>query len=130
MPIGTHYKTSQIQPGVIHFHGMVLIASGPVVDAANSVTPGVKVTRTNSGRYTMTFNDGFTVGHSAITFTQLVASTTITPLVYSAIVSGLVAGATSLDIEIKNLASSFADPFAGDGFCYDLVRTNSSVVVT
>jgi len=130
MPIGTHYNASQIQPGVIHFHGMVLIASGPTVDIPNSITPGITPTRTGVGRYTLTFNDGFTVGQSAITFTQLVASTTITPLVYSAIVAGLVTGAGSIDVETKNLSANFQDPFAGDGFCYDLVRLNTGVKIT
>lgn len=129
MPIGTQYRPMQIQPGVVHFHGQVILEAGPAIDSALTVTPGVTVARSGVGLYTLSFNDGVTVGASAITFQSIVSTTGDNAFTFVVVGTGLAAGASVIALEISDIAGTLADPAAAEGFCYSLARLNSSVVV-
>ena len=129
MPIGTQYRPMQIQPGVVHFHGQVILAAGPAIDTALSVTPGITAARSGTGLYSLTFNDGVTVGASSISFTSIVSTTGDDPFLFAVIGTGLAAGSSVIVFEISDDAGVLADPAAGEGFCYNLARLNTSVVV-
>lgn len=130
MPIGTQYRPMQIQPGAVHFHGQVIFDAGPAIDAALTVTPGVTWVRTGVGVFTCTFNDGVTVGVSAISFTSIVNSTGKDPILFTVVGTGLAAGQSVINVETSTIAGTLGDPLAAEGWCYDLVRLNTSVVLT
>ena len=129
MPIGTQYRNNQIQPGVVHLHGQVIVTAAPIIDTALTFTPGITATRTGTGLYTLTFNDGVTVGFSAINFTSIVAATGVNPFLFAVVGTGLAAGSSAIALEVNDVAGTLVDPAVGEGFAYDLVRLNTSVVV-
>ena len=129
MPIGTQYRNSQIQPGAVQFHGQVILAAGPAIDAALTVTAGVTVARGGVGLYTLTFNDGVTPGTTSIVFQSIVASTGDNAFTFAVIGTGLANGSSVVAMELSDLAGTLADPGVGEGFAYIMTRLNTSVVV-
>ena len=129
MPIGTQYKTMQIQPGAVHFHGVVILEAGPAIDSVLTVTPGITAARSGVGLYTLTYDDGVTVGVSAIAFTSIRASTGDNAFTFAVIGTGLAAGSSVVAVEVSDLAGTLADPLAGEGFAYTLTRLNTSVIM-
>lgn len=130
MPIGTHYNASQIQPGVIHFHGLVRVDGDGDVEGTLTTSPGVTWSHTNTGLYRCSFNDGATVGLAAFvaTFVRL-ANNTFAVNIDGDTSTLLDTTSTFVDIETR-LSGTLTDPGLAEGWSYVLVRTNSSVTVT
>ena len=130
MAIGLSYKTNAIQPELVYFPGQVFIAAGPIIDTANTVTPGITVTRQGVGLYTLTFDDGVAVANVTCDFTHFHTGAGQDPLqVVTVGAAGSKAGSTALSLEVNTLAGVLADPDADGGFTYIMTRINTSVLV-
>lgn len=131
MPIGTHYGTSQIQPGVIHFHGLVTVDGDGEVDAPLSETPGVTWTQQSTGVYRCTFNDGAQVGLVAFTATSVTnGGPALSVGIPRSGPNFLNTGSLFFDVQTRTSGGALADPDAFGGLSYVLVRTNSGVKIT
>jgi len=129
MAINMQYKSMQVQPGTVHFHGQVILAAGPVIDSALTITAGVTVTRGGVGLYTLAFNDGETVGATSLVLQSIRASTGDNAFTFAVIGTGLAAQSSVVAVEVSDLTGTLADPGVGEGFCYVMTRLNTSVIV-
>lgn len=129
MPIGLQYKNRQIQPGAVHFHGVVTTGGGGVIEAAATFTPGVTVVRTGVGIYTLNFNDGVTVGFSSLTVQGFQPSSGDNPLLFVLIGTPASPGEASMVLEVNDLTGTLIDPPSPGGFMYHMTRLNTSVEV-
>lgn len=130
MPISTSYKTAAIRPDIVSFPGIVILAAGPIIDTAATITPGVTATRTGVGLYTLTYTNGVTAGFVHCGCTDFHETTGLDPLTIVALgTSGSLVGGAAVNLEISNKTGVLVDPEVGGGFCYMMTRLNTSVAV-
>ena len=130
MAIGTSYKTTGIQPGIIYSPGVVTIGAGPLINGALTHTPGIIATRTGVGLYTLTYTNGVTAGFVHCGCTDFHETTGLDPLTIVALgTSGSLVGGAAVNLEISNKTGVLVDPEVGGGFCYMMTRLNTSVAV-
>ena len=128
MPISTSYKTAAIRPDIVSFPGIVILAAGPIIDTAATITPGVTATRTGVGLYTLTFNDGASVQFLSIGLGEIIVNTGKNPLAPAVLAKAtLQAGSTALNLEFS-LLGVLTDPEVLCGFTYLLTRSNTVVL--
>lgn len=135
MPVVSQYRPWQIQPNVVHFHGVVIFTGTlGVVDEGRTFTPGIVFVRNGVGNYQLNFNDGATVGFTAIAFTSVVSGAGMDPLLFTTINNGgAVAGAAGqafMRFEVSDIAGTNVDPGNVEGFMFNLVRLNTTISVT
>ena len=133
MPIGLTYRNMQIQPGVVHFHGRVLIAPANggegEVNPATSITPGMTWVQLLTGVYQGNYNDGVTVGLASIICQPLTLIAGTSSYTIQTSRSTEDAGQSAIVVLCRDGAGAAVNPPADEGFSYVLVRSNSSVVM-
>ena len=131
MPIVSTYRSSAIQPGIVQFHGVVVMMGGQLIDPGRSFTPGVTVVRNAVGRYSLAFNDGVAVGFTSIVLTSIVGDSGDDPYLFTLQgVAGTAPGASIMFLEVSDIAGTLTDPLNSEGFMYLMTRLNSSISVT
>lgn len=130
MPIVSTYKPLQIQPGMVHLSGIVILQGGPAINTTLTQTPGLTAIRADVGKYTLVFNDGVTVGFVAIAFTDIHGTPGKDPLTFSLLnASNMQAGSSQIAIECSDNAGALEDPEVGGGFSFIMTRLNTTIVV-
>lgn len=124
MPISRPlHRTWAMEPNNVFLDGRVDITGITGAIAATSETPGVIVTRTNTGKYDFTLSGGASVGR--LTGHFQIATGDPTATVPSAYITAR--SADTLEMTFADSTGNPVDPADGDEIHYLLISRNSSV---